>query len=301
MINQIKKYYDIFTPFIKKISGDNVFAIAGQSAFFLLLSAVPLAMFMVSMMQNLHIPFDVVDNALGKIFTGQVISEISSFLSDAYQSAVGISIVTIAVTLWSAAKGVHAVINGMNRICGTYENRNWLLLRIRAMIYTVVLLVIIAATLLIVVLGSTINGWLSPYLRYLPKIVENVFHLRYIIVFVYLTVLFALVYRNLPNLCKSERRKYGFMFHLPGAVLCAASWIVLSLGISIYVDDFNGFSLYGGLARIAVIMVWLYFCMVCLMLGAEINYYYHDKIKAIFFWLVKRRKAKKKKEINYKA
>ncbi len=300
MVAFIKKYYRILSPFIKKISRDNVFAIAGQSAFFLLLSSVPFMMFMVSILQNLHIPYEIVEKALGQVFTGSVIGEINVFFSDAYKNAVGISIVTIIVTLWSAAKGIHAVTNGMNRVCGTYENRNWLYLRIRAMLYTALTLIIIIATLLLVVLGSTIKSWISPYLNYLPKIIENILDLRYFIVFGYLTLLFALAYRNLPNTSKEERKKYSFMYQLPGALLCAASWMVLSLGISIYVDDFNGFSIYGGLTKIAIIMVWLYFCMVCLMLGAELNYFYHDKIKAVFLKhrFKKRENKKIKKENN---
>ena len=297
MKESIKEFYEKISPFIQKISRDNIFAIAGQSAFFLLLSAVPFLMFMVSILQNLHIPFEYVEFAFGRFFTGTVIDEIDLFLSDAYKNAMGISIITIIVTLWSAAKGIHAVTNGMNRICGTYENRNWLYLRIRAMLYTIVMLAIIIATLLLIVLGSNIKSLLSPYFNNLPKIVENILNLRYIIVFAYSILLFVLVYRNLPNTSKEERKKYGFMYQLPGALFCAASWVLFSFGISIYVAYFNGFSIYGSLTGIAVIMVWMYFCMVCLMLGAEINYFYHDKIKAFF---LKRRAKKQRIKINSK-
>ncbi|MBQ4171272.1 MAG: YihY/virulence factor BrkB family protein, partial [Ruminococcus sp.] len=74
---------------------------------------------------------------------------------------------------------------------------------------------------------------------------------------------------------------------------CAVSWLALSLGISIYVDDFNGFSIYGSLTKLAVVMVWMYFCLVCMLLGTEINRYYHGEIRSFFGWL--RRKRKKKK------
>ena len=40
-------------------------------------------------------------------------------------------------------------------------------------------------------------------------------------------------------------------------------------------------------------MVWMYFCLVCMLLGAEINRYYHGEIRSFFGWL--RRKRKKKK------
>lgn len=276
LLNKILKKYN---PIISKISHDNIFAIAGQSAFFIILSAVPLTMFVVSLLQNLHIPVDVVEKGLNGIFTDRIVNEITSYLSDFYKSSVGISFVTLIITLWSAAQGIHAITNGLNRIYDAYENRNWLFLRLRAMVYTVAFFIIILISLLIIVLGSSIHDWLSPYLAYVPDIVALVYHLRYVIIFLFLVFLFAMVYRNFPNISRAEHKEYGFKYQLPGAFLCTVSWYVLSFGISIYVGDFNGFSIYGGLTKLAVIMVWLYFCMICLMICAEINYIYHDNIK----------------------
>lgn len=268
-----------FEPITSKILHDNIFAIAGQSAFFIILSAVPLSMFIVSILQNLHIPVDFIEMGLSGIFSEQIVDEISEFLTNAYNNAVGISLITLIITLWSAAQGIHAITNGLNRIYDAYENRNWIFLRIRAMFYTIAFFAIILVSLVIIGLGSTINKWLSPYIKYLPDFVAIIYHLRYVLVFLFLVVLFALVYRNLPNISRQQHKEYGIKYQLPGAFLCTLSWCVLSLGISIYVDNFNGFSIYGGLATLAGIMIWLYFCMVCLMICAEINYVYHEQIK----------------------
>ena len=147
------------------------------------------------------------------------------------------------------------------------------------MFYTIAFFAIILFSLVIIGLGSTINKWLSPYIKYLPDFVALIYHLRYVLIFLFLVVLFALVYRNFPNISRKQHKEYGIKYQLPGAFLCTLSWYVLSLGISIYVDNFNGFSIYGGLATLDGIMIWLYFCMVCLMICAEINYVYHEQIK----------------------
>lgn len=278
-IDSARIFIGRFEPITSKILHDNIFAIAGQSAFFIILSAVPLSMFIVSILQNLHIPVDFIEMGLSGIFSEQIVDEISEFLTNAYNNAVGISLITLVITLWSAAQGVHAITNGLNRIYDAYENRNWFFLRIRAMFYTIAFFAIILFSLVIIGLGSTINKWLSPYIKYLPDFVALIYHLRYVLIFLFLVVLFALVYRNFPNISRKQHKEYGIKYQLPGAFLCTLSWYVLSLGISIYVDNFNGFSIYGGLATLAGIMIWLYFCMVCLMICAEINYVYHDQIK----------------------
>lgn len=280
----------IISPFIKKIVRDNIFAIAGQSAFFLILSSVPLSMFVVSMLQSLHIPFNIVESSVSVVLNKEASTQFANFLSNMYENTVGISLITIIGTLWSAAQGIHAITNGLNRVHNTYENRNWFVLRLRAMIYTVVLFVILLATMLIVVLGKTLDDIISPYLSSMPAIVSFVYSMRFVIIFMYLVVLFALVYRNMPNLTREVRKEYGFRSQLPGALFCAASWFVLAFAISIYVNDFNGYSIYGGLTRLAVVMVWLYFCMVCLMIGAEFNFCFHNEI----CWFLKKLRLKKK-------
>lgn len=296
IVSFVRKILDKYDPIISKCKHDNVFAIAGQSAFFIILSAVPLSMFIVSLFQNLNIPIGLIEEGLSGIFAAEMIDQITAYLDAAYQSAVGISFASLIVTLWSASQGIHAITNGLNRVYDAYENRNWLFLRIRAMIYTVILFAIILALLIILVLGDTISNFLKPFLDGLPDFVTVIFNLRYLIIFVSLILLLAMLYRNFPNIRRKQRKEYGLKSQLPGAFLCTISWFVLSLGISIYVDDFNGFSIYGGLTRLAVIMIWIYFCMVILMICAEINYVYHDKFKCFHLRNAVKRICKKKKE-----
>lgn len=47
MYKKVKKFFGAISPFLKKIEDDNIFAISGQSAFFLLLALIPFAMFAV--------------------------------------------------------------------------------------------------------------------------------------------------------------------------------------------------------------------------------------------------------------
>ena len=62
---------------------------------------------------------------------------------------------------------------------------------------------------------------------------------------------------------------------LPGALFSSAAWLVLSFFFSMYFDNFSFFStMYGGLTSILLTLFWLYFCMMMLFIGAEINHYF---------------------------
>lgn len=277
--NFIKAILAKFAPLIDKCSRDNISAIAGQSAFFIILSSVPLTAFVVSLLQTFRISVDFIIRGLNGIFSEEMVKNIIYFLSDAYNNAAQISLISLIITLWSAAQGFHAITNGLNRVYNAYENRNWLYRRIRSMIFTIIFFLVILASLVVIVLGSKVNELLSPHITNLPDFIALIFHSRYILLFISLTLFFSFVYRNMPNITKEERKRYKFKSFLPGAVICTASWYVLSFAISVYVSDFNGFSVYGGLTRLAVIMIWLYFCMICFMVCAEINFVYHSAIR----------------------
>lgn len=298
MIKLIRRIYKWYMPFYQKMNHDNVFAIAAQTAFFMVLSAVPLVMFLVSLLQYVHISPDFLKTLLGTERIAIEFNNFSDSIMELYGQNVSISIITILATLWSAAKGIHAITNGLNRVHNTYENRNWFVIRLRAMLFTFVFLLIIFVTVVIIFLGSLLNNVIKKYIGNLPYYVEIIYSLRYILTFFYQVFLFALMYRGIPNLDRQERKKYNIRCQLPGAVFCAASWHVLLFAISVYVTDFNGFSIYKGLTQIAIVMVFMYFCMVCMMIGAEINVYFHKEIdwftrKLSISYLYKEHKKKK--------
>ena len=81
------------------------------------------------------------------------------------------------------------------------------------------------------------------------------------------------MYKFLPN------RKDWLRKQIPGALFSAIGWQVVSWIFSMYLDIFEGFSdMYGSLTTIVLIMLWLYFCMYCILLGAEVNIVLYGKL-----------------------
>ena len=102
-----------------------------------------------------------------------------------------------------------------------------------------------------------------------------------ILLFAVLVVFFDVVFTVLPN------RKMNFISQLPGAVLCALSWNVISFLLSVYINYFNGFSMYGSLTTVALMMLWLYFCIYSTLMCAEFNVTFGDNLKK---WVNRHRK-----------
>ena len=77
--------------------------------------------------------------------------------------------------------------------------------------------------------------------------------------------IFAVMYTYIPN-CKLK-----FSHQIPGAVFSATTWNIFSWGFSMYIQQFNGFDMYGSLTTIVIVMLWLYFCFYLFLIGAHIN------------------------------
>ena len=79
--------------------------------------------------------------------------------------------------------------------------------------------------------------------------------------------IFLFVYRVSAN---KEFRSFKNCFI--GASFTAIAWFAISFFFSIYVDIFTNFSvIYGSLATLIIILMWLYAIIYAIFLGAEIN------------------------------
>lgn len=267
--------------FVKKCKKDKINAYSAQSAFFVILSAIPFLIVFSSLLRYTPIT----ESALMQVFQKTLPEYISPFLisitEEVYNRSIGVTSITAVVAVWSASKGIHYMTAGLNAVNDLEENRNWLVLRFWAIIYTLIFLFAIIFTLLVLVFGNSLHILATQYIPLLSGLVAILANFKGVLIFALLVVFFDVIFTKLPS------KRLEFKGQLPGAVLCAGAWYVFSFGLSIYVDYFNGFSMYGSLTTIVLIMLWLYFCMYLMMICAEINVVFNEHFRR---WLKRERK-----------
>ena len=155
---------------------------------------------------------------------------------------------------------------GLNCIFDCRETRNYVLLRIRATLYTIMFIVVILLLLVLSVFGNSLNLFVLEHVPFMSGIADWLIEARTIISPAVLVVFCLLIYTFLPN------RKAKMLRQLPGAAFAALGWMIVSWIFSVYLDIFKGFSsMYGSLTTIVLIMLWMYFCMYSILLGGEVN------------------------------
>ena len=270
--------------FLDKCKRDKINAYSAQSAFFILLSAIPFLMVFSSLLRYTSISESYILEIVNRLMPEYVAPFVVSILDEVYNRSFGIISVTAIIAIWSAAKGVQYMTDGLNSCNDLDETRNWVILRLWAVVYTVIFLIAIIFILVVLVFGNSLKQLAAEYLPILTHLAKLISTFRGLIMLAILILFFDVIFTKLPN------KKLTFKSQLPGAVICAVAWYIFSFGVSIYVDYFNGFSMYGSLTTIALIMLWLYFCMYIMMMCAEVNVVFNDSFTK---WL-KRDKRKKK-------
>lgn len=272
-MKRIKDIYQKIMNITADIAADHVGAYAAQSAYFFMLCLIPIILLLITMVQYTPVTKADVMTAVIQVFPASVENLITSIVNQVYNQSMGIIPVTIIVAMWSAGKGVLAMASGLNCIYSCRETRNYIVLRIRSTIYTLLFIAVIILLLVLSVFGNTLNLFIAKHIPFLKRLADWLIETRAVITPTVLVIFSLMLYKFLPN------RRGRFRDQLPGAMFAAVGWMVISWVFSIYLDVFKGFSsMYGSLTTIVLIMLWMYFCMYCILLGAEMNVLMEGKI-----------------------
>ena len=265
-MKRLKDIYQRITGITASFNEHHVGAYAAQTAYFFMLCMIPIILLLLTMVQYTPVTKADVMTAVIQVFPSSVETLITSIVNQVYNQSMGVIPVTILVAMWSAGKGVLAMASGLNCIYHCRETRNYIVLRIRATVYTLLFIIVIILLLVLSVFGNTLNLFIAEHIPFLKGAADQLIEARAVITPTVLVIFSLMLYRYLPN------RRGRFRDQLPGAMFAAVGWMVISWVFSVYLDIFKGFSsMYGSFTTIILIMLWMYFCMYCILLGGEMN------------------------------
>lgn len=294
MRRAVRYLIKIYKEFTAEIKEDCVSAFASQSAYFIMLSFIPFLVLLMTAVRHTAVTKSDVLYWIQQLFPMSLNSFVINVVEEVYSSSFMTVSVSAVATLWSAGKGFMALMSGMNKIYHVDEHRNYLMLRLRGAVYTLLFVILIIVSLLLLVFGNSIHSMVVQYAPFFGIVTGMIMSMKNLISLGVFTCLFVILYRFIPD------RKATLKSQLPGAVFTAVGWSVFSYFFSLYIDYYRGISIvYGNLTTVVLLMLWLYICMYILLLGAELNAYYEEpfrEIKRAAWKLRQERKIREKEE-----
>jgi membrane protein len=257
----------IIKAFNRKIRDDSISAFSAMAAFFVIISFFPFIMLLLTLVHYLPITESNMLYTLTDIFPSSVNALIVRIVTEIYDKPSGTLVSVTAISaLWSASRGILAIVTGLNSVYDINETRNGIKLRIIASIYTFIFAVMMIVTIVILVFGNRLYIGIENRLPILRDLALVIISIRTIAGLCILTIFFLLMYIFIPN------RKTKLYKELPGALLSAAGWMGFSYLYSFYIDNMSNYSnTYGSLTAIVLFMLWFYICMYIMFIGGEVN------------------------------
>lgn len=250
---------------LKKSSDDHVGAYSAQIAFYILMTVFPMVILFLQLIRVAPISQESILYAIDNVFPDYLLTTLHGLLQEVYSASTGLVPITIVTMLWTTSKVMHAMTQCLDTICSKEEARNWLVVRLWSITCTG-----LAFMVAVFIAGSTV-AWrpLKIFLiRHRPgglslSSFSGTIDVAYTMLIGAVSI--AVLYKILP------RRHLKFFAQFPGALFAVFAIMMLSDVIAVYVGRFNGFSAYGSLTTLTLVMFWLYFSCYFLMMGAVIN------------------------------
>lgn len=265
MMEKMKGLWDKGKALVDDFSGVDAGTHASSIAYFTFLSLIPLLALCVSIVSMVGVGEQEVTAFFVALAPDALDDLAENLVADAFRrSGVAFSLSTIAL-LWSASRGMAALRSGLNAAFEEQESRSFPALVAISVVATIVLGILFAATMYLIFSGAIMRSLseLMPDFQYQEGLRDV---LGPIAVTVMSIPMFGLCYAYLPA---GKRR---FSTQLPGAALAAFGCGALAFGFRVYVDNFSNFTVvYGSIATVALLLMWMYFISNILIIGGFVN------------------------------
>lgn len=249
----------------------HVGAYAAQSAYFIMLSFLPLIILFLSVIQFTGIGKADLYSLIQEVVPVGFQSWLLGIIDEMFSRTVATVSVSALATIWSAGKSFMALNRGMNAICHVEKQQNYLLMRLRGAVFALAFVLLIVATLVLIVFGTSIHDLFAIYFPFLSIFTRIILSFRMVVMLGLFTFFFAFLYMVLPS------RRAGFVEQFPGAIFAALGWYLFSYGFSIYIQYSNAFNMYGSLTTLVLLMFWLYAVTYIVLIGMELNQWREER------------------------
>jgi membrane protein len=265
----LRGWWGVTKRVAEQVSSDDVPVVAAGVAFFGFLSIFPaIAAFVIlygliadpgMVMPQLEPIRDLVPAEVFDLIAAQLMQ-----VSGTTDTTLGLGLVfTLALAVWSSAKGANALLSAMDIAYNETHRRGWIRPRITALAFTLSGLVF---AMLAIGLLAAVPAAVA--LLAVRDIVSNVLlGARWVLLAGIVLVALGLLYRYGPN-----RRSARAVWITPGSILATVLWLAASWGFGRYVANVGTYNeTFGALGAVVVLLMWLYISAYIVCIGAELN------------------------------
>jgi membrane protein len=261
--------YTIFQFIYKELVDDDIVMRANAMAYSFFISLFPSILVLISV--GALLPFDLLlllKSTLEGILPSEAETYLFNIIDDIEQLPhTGILSIGFILIMYFSSSGIIIMMRGFQKSYPTtFKERSWLRRQAIAVFIMIILFILLVSASILVIFGNILISWLTEYTILGGFETFMLQLLKWIIALSLFYSIIAFIYKLGPALHKK------FKFFSPGATLATIISILLTLGFSLYVENFGTFNkLYGSIGAFIVILIWIQLNCFVLLLGFELN------------------------------
>ena len=252
-----------------KIDENNLGIVSAGVAFYSFLAIFPAIMALVSI-YGLAVSPTQIEQQLAQIGSmipeqafGIVEERLQEFISTSGSTLGWGMAFGILFSIWSANKGMKSLFKGVNVAYATRSKRGFIKENALTLLFTFGAIIQIILSMALIVAFPAIVGEFG-----LPKNIEILINwLRWPLLAITVGCFLCVIYKYAP-----QRTNPKLKWVIPGALVATILWLIASWGFSFYVSNFGSYGeVYGSIAAVVIMMLWLSITCFTVLLGAQIN------------------------------
>lgn len=255
---------------IKVITGyyeNNLRVFSAYASFYIIVSAIPFLAVLFFILSSLTPSLSSeLDALLLAVLPSDIFGHFQRILSSVRQNPLSAFVpFSILTAIWGSTKGVSGLCFGIKRIFNKSDKGNFIVRSLKSLWRTFLFYLLIISTLTVFALGRLVFAYAQSYHIILSLALEVLINLRLVIFAVVLTLLFTLLYSKMGE-------DKSFLKYLPGGAFASVMWMLFTYFYSIYIGiSLNRLSIYAEMGTVIFFMLWCYFCLNIILIGAEID------------------------------
>jgi membrane protein len=238
---------------------------AAELAYFLILTFFPILICTNAFVGALHLDITLVLDTVDEVIPRSVANILADYLQYITDNqSIGMFLAGLFMTVLSASAAVRALMKIMDDIYGK-ANYPGLWGIVVSVAFSLLLLVTIYLSIVVVLTGNWFFHLIEKYLH-IVNLITDWQWLRFVLLFALVLLFILLLYRVSAPIGKPRPPV------LTGAILAAVALVAASVLFSFFIGMSSRYSLvYGSLASVIILLVWLYLCGNILILGNVFN------------------------------
>ena len=277
-MTKLRRAVTVTVDFFNGIGARKIWTFAAAAAFYLFMSLAPILGLVCSLMPYTPLTEEIFLGFLQRLAPEDVYSVLSGIVISIYDTSTATLSITAVASVWTASLAMLSLMRGMDAAHDLVRRENFVLFRLRACFFMVIALAAVLLTLCGIVYGGKILDLISAHVdgTWAERLILGTVKVaRYPVMMLFLFFVFLVFYKWMPAGKRKLRQQW------PGALFSTVAWLIFSWAFSLYVEYSDRYGVYGILGTVIVALLWMYYCLFILLVGAYINRFVREEPERI--------------------